>query len=416
VAPGRWKVEHNCPQCGGPVALKEDERILTSDYCRVKLFVANDGGPLRYCLPARNADVGSIVMVPYWRVRGQAYRGEGLALAARALDDTRLASPAPGLPLTLGVRPQAMALRFASADLGDRFVSPSVAPRFSAERRTKIPNARLIDDAFFDIPLVPMASLVYLPVRLKRGVYDAVASRRIGALDADDWLPLVGPVDAKPPSVRFLSTLCPWCSWQLDSHPESLVLTCSLCRSAYTANAHGLCDLGYSVLAASNWEPACHVPFWRVRAEISGADLASWADFVRFSNLPIVNRRQWQREPIDFWVPAFGTSPDQFLRFSRTMTIARPNSTPAGRQHEGKPMAEPWPVTLPPSCLGTAVKILLADVGHPRTTVFPLIGELGVKVTSAELVYIPLADGGTELAHPGIQLVVQKKRQAAEAV
>jgi hypothetical protein len=59
MAAGRWMVEHNCPQCGGPIALTEDERILTCDDCRVRLYVANDGGPLRYALPPRHADVGS---------------------------------------------------------------------------------------------------------------------------------------------------------------------------------------------------------------------------------------------------------------------------------------------------------------------------------------------------------------------
>jgi hypothetical protein len=408
VALSRWKVEHNCPQCGGPIALTEDDRVLTCGYCRVRLYVAGDGGPLRYALPPRHADVGSIVMVPYWRLRGQMFRADGLELASRLLDGTRLACPAPGLPPTLGVRPQAMALRFASGVSADRFVAPTLAPQFSPARATRKPNARLIDDPTFDIPLLPVSSIVYQPVRLAGGVFDAVGSRRIGRDGADAWLARAGTIEAAPPPVNFLATLCPWCSWQLDCHPESLVLTCGLCRSAYVAGERALRELTYLRLPSGDWQPACHVPFWRVRATVPGVDVESLADLVRFANLPAVPQAGWDREPIDYWFPAFAASPVQFLRFSRTMTIARLAPEPAGREHEAKPMSEPGPVVLPPSCLPNAVRILLADVGHPKATVFPLLTGPTPRVTRAELVYVPLADGGTEFVHPESELVVQK--------
>lgn len=408
VAPGHWKVEHNCPQCGGPIALTEDERILTCDYCKVRLFVANDGGPLRYALPPRHADVGSIVMVPYWRMRGQMYRGEGVRLATRLLDGTRLGCAAPGLPPTLGVRPQAMSLRFASAELADRFVSPTGTPQFSAVRTTRKPGARIIGDPSFEIPLLPVTSIVYLPVRLAGGVFDAVGSRRIGRYDADDWLRQAGAIDPTSPHVRFLPTLCPWCSWQLDCHPESLVLNCGLCRSAYVAGDKQLRELSYSRLPCNGWEIACHAPFWRVRAAVTGLALDSLADLVRFANLPMVTRAGWEHEPIDYWFPAFAITPDQFLRFSRTMTIARLEPAPAGRAHEEKAMGQPGPVTLAPAHLTNAVRILLADLGHPKTTVFPQMADLSPRVTRVELVYVPLADGGAEFVHPESELVVQR--------
>jgi hypothetical protein len=405
---GHWKVEHNCPQCGGPIALTEDDRVLTCDYCRVRLYVASDGGLMRYALPPRHADVGSIVMVPYWRVRGLMFRADGLQIASRLLDGTRLACPAPGLSPTLGVRPQAMALRFASAELGDRFVSPTVAPQFSAVRATRKPGARIIGDPAFDIPLVPVKSVVYQPVRLAGGVFDAVGSRRIGTDAAEDWLPQVGALDPAPPAVRFLATLCPWCSWQLDCHPESLVLNCGLCRSAYVAGEKDLRELSYLRLPSDGWQPVCHAPFWRVRAEIPGLDLDSLADLVRFANLPVVPRMGWEKQPIEYWLPAFAASADQFLRFSRTMTISRLEPVPAGRQHEARPMAEPGPVTMPASCLDNAVKILLADLGQPKITLFPRMADLAPRVTRAELVYVPLADGGAEFVHPDSELVVQR--------
>jgi DNA-directed RNA polymerase subunit RPC12/RpoP len=408
VAATHWKVEHNCPQCGGPIALTEDERVLTCGYCRVRLFVASDGGPIRYAIPPRHAGVGTIVMVPYWRMRGQMYKGDGLALTPRLLDGTRLASPSPGLPPTLGVRPQAMPLCFASAALSDRYLTPTLAPQFSAVRRMRKAGARLVGDPHFDIPLVPVVSIVYQPVRLSGGVFDAVGSRRLGSCLADEWVAQAGTADAAPPVVRFLPTLCPWCSWQLDCHPVSHVLTCGLCRSAYVAGERALVETAYLRLPSDGWQPVCHAPFWRARAETPGLELESLADLVRFANLPLVPRVGWEHEPIDYWVPAFPTSPDQFLRFARTMTMARIEPVAAGRQHEAKPMAEPGPVTVPASCLPNAVKVLLADLAHPKITVFPQMADLSPRVTRADLVYVPLADGGTEFVHPGSELVVHR--------
>lgn len=409
LARARWKVEHNCPQCGAPVALTEDERVLTCTYCKVRLYVAAKG-TLRYCLPPRNADVGSIVMAPYWRVRGQIYTAAEPAteVSARILDDTRLACQAPGLPPSLGVRPQAMSLRFASAELSDRFVSTSQPPPSSSRNRARKPGTRVIGDPLFEIPIVPAASIVYLPIRLARGVFDAVGSRRLGTIDADAWLAVAGGFDPAPPAVTFLATLCPWCSWQLDCHPESLVLTCGLCRAAWMAGESKLTEFPYAVLRAGNWDAACHVPFWRIRADVTGAVVASRADLVRFANLPRVVRPGWEREPLDFWVPAFTTSPEQFLRYSRTLTIGRPEAVPAGREHEGKPVKDPWPVTLPAACLPNAVKALLADLGTPKCEILPLMAHVDAAVRAADLVYVPLADTGAEFRNPGLPLLVHK--------
>ena len=171
---------------------------------------------------------------------------------------------------------------------------------------------------------------------------------------------------------------------------------------------NSLREISYFRLPCGEREPACHVPFWRVRAETPGVDVDSLADLVRFANLPVVSQTGWKNEPVEYWVPAFTASPDQFLRFARTMTIARPGLVPAGRQHEAETMAKPGPVTLPPSCLANAVKILLADLGQPKTAVFPRVAGVAPRITRAELVYVPLADNGPEFVHQESQLTVQK--------
>jgi len=71
-------------------------------------------------------------------------------------------------------------------------------------------------------------------------------------------------------------------------------------------------------------------------------------------------------------------------------------------------MAAPGAVTVPPSCLPNAVKILLADLGHPKVTLFPRLADVTPEVRRSELVYVPLADAGAEYVHPDSELVIHK--------
>ena len=66
------------------------------------------------------------------------------------------------------------------------------------------------------------------------------------------------------------------------------------------------------------------LPFWRVTARISGLTIESWADLVRFANLPKVVRAEWRDERAVFWIPGFKAQPDQFLRMAQAATLARP--------------------------------------------------------------------------------------------
>ncbi|HDH04186.1 MAG TPA: hypothetical protein ENH01_00515 [Nitrospirae bacterium] len=44
------QVEHQCPQCGGPVILEETDRFMSCAFCRVNLFIVS-GDFSRYYLP-----------------------------------------------------------------------------------------------------------------------------------------------------------------------------------------------------------------------------------------------------------------------------------------------------------------------------------------------------------------------------
>jgi hypothetical protein len=413
-----WQIEDRCPQCGAPVALNETDRLLSCAYCQVRLYVATDGPP-RYCLPVKPAPAGEIVMVPYWRVRALHYRCVPSHVRSALLDTTRLAAPAPGLPHSLGVRPQAVRLRFAVPALAARFLPPSGPPPLPGDQLDAALAGLGEEASLFETCVAPATSRVYAPVRLTRAVFDAVLNKRI-APDAEQWLGAAARGSDEPPAIRFLATLCPACGWQLEAARDSLVLLCVNCRTAWRANHAGLRQVPYSVLetdgkAEGGSTPRRYLPFWRVAARISGLTIESWADLVRFANLPKVVKAEWRDEPAVFWVPGFKAQPDQFLRLAQAATLARPGrhaDIEAGAATPEDPAAPPlrtcYPVTLDENALPAAVTVLVANLANPKTRVFPMLRDVSVAVTASHLVYVPLDFNGREYCNPSLQLTVQQ--------
>jgi hypothetical protein len=410
-----WQVEAPCPQCGAPVDLDETDRVLSCEYCRVRLSVATDGPP-RYCLPPTHADVGDLVMVPYWRLRGMHYRCVPWEVRESIVDLTRLACRAPGIPPTLGIRPQAVKMRFAAPDPAARFLPVTAPPPLeSAVART----VGAVDGKppFFAATVATTSSVVYLPVRLAGGVFDALVNRRLGSVAADTWLEQIDHVSETPAPVRFIATLCPTCGWQLDARRDSLVLLCPQCRAGWQVGAAGLEGIRFEVVPADGWSPAVHLPLWRLTAEVEGLELTSWADMARLANLPTVVRPEWERQPIDFVLPAFTCHPEQYLRLGRILTVGRIGVTgepaePASSIAEGSEFTA-HPVTLPSSTLGDAVKTLIAELGQPKSRLFPRLSAVSVRLTEARLTYLPMAFDGTEYVHPSLPVSLQKQRLGA---
>lgn len=407
-----WLVEERCPQCGGPVSMHEADRILTCAYCKVRLYVLAGTVP-KYCLPVKPAPVGEIVMVPYWRVRAHRYRLHSSGIRAAAADCTALACDAPRLPASLGVRAQAVPLRFASPAGQGRFLPITGGSGLVIEhlgRLSRVEQAiagldRANGDgpaeAAFESILATATSLVYTPVRVARSVFDAVLNRRITGIDGDAWRRAVEGRDDPPEAVRFLATLCPECGWQLEGGTDTLVMLCVNCGQGWRAGDARLVPAPFDVLPASGWKPDAHLPFWRAEAQIA----PTWADLVRLANLPRVVQPAWEREPLGFWFPAFDASPEQFLRGAQTLTCARPAWDGPGRSPI--PIRACRSVTLPESALDEALAVLLGSLGRARRAPDPR-GNGSVRVHSPRLVYVPVGFNGREYVNPELRLTVQR--------
>ena len=67
-----------------------------------------------------------------------------------------------------------------------------------------------------------------------------------------------------------------------------------------------------------------YLPFWRIKAGVSGIDLDSYADLVKIANLPKAMQENWNDVPFYFWAPAFKIRPKVFLRLANNVTLAQP--------------------------------------------------------------------------------------------
>ena len=106
-----YTVEHTCPQCGAPVELDEADRLLKCPYCDVTSYLcARDY--VHLVLPPR-AGTEDILYVPYLRFKGSVFQCKDTAVNHRIVDITRLGIVYPELPASLGVRPQAVKMKFA---------------------------------------------------------------------------------------------------------------------------------------------------------------------------------------------------------------------------------------------------------------------------------------------------------------
>jgi len=121
-------------------------------------------------------------------------------------------APHPASPPTLGVRRRRWpcGLRLASSPTASCPQRPRSSRPAPAAKARRSPHRR----SGLRHPAPATMSVVYLPCASRRCLRRG-RSRRIGMEGAEDWLAQAGPLDAAPPVVSFLATLCPWCSWQL---------------------------------------------------------------------------------------------------------------------------------------------------------------------------------------------------------
>lgn len=400
-------VQQQCPSCGAEIELLEADRLLLCPFCGVRNYRINQG-PARFVLPRKTPAAvlpQDLFYAPYLRLRGCAYSCLETEVRFRIVDTTALGVGASGLPLSLGLRPQAMQVVPAGKEMSGRFLRQSVKAAAILEKTVELGAEELEPEgmALYDRTFVgETLSLVYLPLYLAGGVlHDGVTNQGLARSAHGDelrekslsfqekWLP------------HFLNTLCPSCGVLLEGEKDSLVLSCHNCHTSWEEADGRFVSLPWRRIG-SRASGAIFLPFWRVTLHGEGVPLRSFADFLRLTNQPVVVRGEHEQMELAFWIPAFKVRPRVFLNMARSVTLSQLR-LPAGEAVMARGM---YPVTLARSEAVKALKVVLAESTVNKRDVLPLLPELTLQPLASELVYLPFLASGQDLVQEQIMLSV----------
>jgi len=385
-----WEIEHECPQCGAPVTLKEGDRILTCNFCRTRLYLVARH-MFRYYLPSADARSDEMFFFPYHRIRGLSFSIGLDGIQARYVDMSHRLFNVPNLPLSLGVRPQAMTLRLVEPQMEGKFVMPSSGSPFL--KQEKLPGERFIGET---------ESIIYLPTYVRDGrLYDGLLARPLAVWDASSFLVF----EACPPcEIRYLATLCPNCGGDLEGKGEAVALTCPNCQTAWICKEGRLLPLSFGLWQVAD-EVVYWLPFWQLKVNISGLSLDSHPALLEFANLPPRTEKNSKEDGLYFWAPAFKLNPEHFLRWARQMTIFQPRVS-LTIHLRGKSL---YPATLPVEEALEIIPVMLAElVKNKQAFIEKTLPGLMVDLKEVTLVYHPFRERKGELVHQSMGLVIQR--------
>ena len=397
-------IDYQCPQCGAPATLEETDHLFECAFCRVKSYLLSR--VYRYVLPHRAAEGKDVVYVPYWRFKGMLFSCAPEGIEHRIVDVSYRALGLDPVPPTVGIRSQTLKLRFLTPETAGRFLQPDAAYPEILER-VRARYARPGSGPLFLQEFIgETLSLLYAPFFLEGGrLFDAVLNRPVSG-------PLPDPIDlAALPGGRprwrlqFVPAQCPECGWDLEGARDSLALACRNCHSLWHAGKRQFTKVSFETLPCpEGTEAACFLPFWKVRARVSGIPLDSLADLVRLANLPKAITDSMEKRPFHFWAPAFKVRPQDFLRFSLRTTLSQPEDEGDPRLPDG-PL---YPVTLPVTEAVESLKLNLASFMKPPRKLYPRLPEIGIEPKRIALTYLPFQVKRNEVLYPPCRLRINR--------
>jgi ribosomal protein L37AE/L43A len=395
-------IEHQCPQCGAPAIIEETDRLFACQYCRVNSYLMTDDF-FRYLLPHSPNENQDIVYFPYWRFKGMLFFCGPSGILNRFVDVSHQAIDAPSFPTSVGVRSQAMKLRFATADTDGRFLKPRQSfdkflNKFQERFGKSLPKPILHQSNIGET-----LSLIYSPFYLTDRLHDAILCKPLSTKLPDDFNIDDFSEDHPQGKIQFVSTLCPNCGWNLEGERDALVLGCKNCNSTWYPVGKKLKQLKFAQYPGKK-DGTFYLPFWRIKADISGINLESYADLIAVANLPKVVQSGWKDIPFRFWIPAFKVRPKMFLHLASQTTL----SQPCEKLISELPEDRIYPATLPIKEAIESLKITLADFMKPRRTLVERLRDIRIDPKSVTLVFMPFEEGHHEFIQPDFQLTINK--------
>jgi len=397
----RLVIEHQCPQCGAPATLEETERLFTCPFCRVKSYLVT-ADYFRYMLPHAAPAGKPLIFLPYWRFKGSFFVSLPGGVKPRIVDVSQQAAPSPLFPVSLGLRSQTLKLRFVSPESDGVFLKPKVSSKELLHLAEETFTSSMPEPIFAKAFIGETLSQIYSPFYVNDKVFDAVLNRPVSPPLPEDFD--ISKMEGGKPDwrIEFIPTLCPNCGWDLQGEKNALALSCKNCNSLWMNKGKGFAKMEFGFFPAETPD-SIYFPFYRIRADVSGINLASYADLVKAANMAKVVQEGWEEKPFRFWTPAFKIRPQDFLFFSRNLTLSQPPKDYVPQLPQG----EILPVTMPVEDAVVSLKINLASFIKPPK-MLQVLDSIEIKARSFVLVYVPFQKSGNELFQPAFNLRTTK--------
>jgi predicted RNA-binding Zn-ribbon protein involved in translation (DUF1610 family) len=397
-----FTVEQECPQCGAPIALEETDHLIICPYCNIKNYLfAQDY--FRFVLPPKVSN-RDILYAPYMRFKGEAFLCEGATIDHSIVDLTYQGSSCQQLPISLGVRPQAIKMRFVTPDVQGFFLTCSLKPLDVLANVAKRTALSAHGSLFHRAYIGETFSLIFLPLFVQGDrVFDAVINRPIAQLSEGAVFPPPGGDDKPAWRITFMATICPHCGGDLEGERDSVVLNCGNCDTAWEAAEGRLSQVDCQVVPGKGKDPR-YLPFWKITVRDDGLRINTYADFIRITKQPLVMQRAWEDRELSFWIPAFKIRPKVFLRLAGQMTILQ--QVVAADEHI--PQKNLYPATLPSGEAAQSLKITLASTAMDRKEVFPLLPQIDFAISKYSLIYLPFSATGLDIIHEETGIGINK--------
>ncbi|PKN53767.1 MAG: hypothetical protein CVU55_01175 [Deltaproteobacteria bacterium HGW-Deltaproteobacteria-13] len=418
-----FQIEQQCPQCGAPIILDEADRILSCKFCRTRVYLAAED-IFHFYIPPAGGISEPIYFIPYWRMKGLSYtikekdlnieyQGRsfsysitstvnGIDIANKYFDINFLSLDSRLLPHSLGLRPQAMKLKFVGSNPNEgKFLKFSPASRDAFINDYQTRNGG-IQKAIF---IGETASVIYSPVYcLGDRVYDAILKKPLDLQkkDAEVEQTLISSAEEKW-HVEFIPMLCPDCGADLPGEKDALIVFCDNCHSAWSPSNKNFIKVKFLTWQEKE-EDITYLPFWQLKVKVGGIQLETYADLIKAANLPKVYSEEWTKTPLYFYAPAFKLNPALFLRWCRQLT-----ATPHPKDLIANfPVKKIHPVTLPINEALESSLLTLVSLIANKKHLAELLPSLNITLEDYSLVLHPFKISSSEFVHTKIGFGMEK--------
>lgn len=348
----------------------------------------------RYTLPYPDKSKNNPVFFPYWRFKGTFYSSGPAGIQHKFIDLSRQAAESDYFPASLGLRSQALKLRFALPETAGTFIRPSVPIEEIVRSIRKLFLTQTEANNHIQTFTGKTVSIIYAPFNIKNHkLYDSILD-----IPASQPLPLNFDINnhtsEKPDwPITFIPAICPACGWDLDGERDSMVLLCRNCDLAWHNRNRCLEKIGIGHIPGETDD--LFLPFWVIKTEIAGIDSEICSGLIKPNLSPDTSFESQNEAEHTFWIPAFKIRAHHFLRIARQMTFVQPSDVSTEKAPGGKPHH----ITIPLTEAVESIRTVIAGFIKSDQNLFPLLANAVLIPASYHIVYVPFRTGHHDLLY-----------------